>query len=226
MLKFLGYLLTVMPRPCPRLLLSTTLVQEDVDECAGIFHGVRPNVLHGPLDRRGIGFKLVVSGSASTTLKTAARRDFAKSPHAQHIWYTHSRTKAETSMRATADTLLEENRQNNGGPNAVSHPFVGTDGVMMKAPTMIAIKNYDTLEGEGTILNDNSYKSIIDRSSTFSSTSSQTSSDEVVRLPKIQCILATKSAEAVINGKFLQFGKINGFPASFYELVQQLGRVD
>ena len=118
-------------------------------------------------------------------------------------------------MRVTADALLEENQEKNGGPNAVSHPFVGTDGVMMKGPTMVAIKRYDTLEGEGTILDPKSYQSIIDTSSSFS----PTSSDDVVRLPKIQCILATKSAEAEISSKFLKFGKINGFPASFYEIV-------
>jgi superfamily II DNA helicase RecQ len=47
-----------------------------------------------------------------------------------------------------------------------------------------------------------------------------------VRLPKIQLILATKSAEAGINGKFLKHGKVSGFPSSIYELVQQLGRLD
>ena len=44
-------------------------------------------------------------------------------------------------------------------------------------------------------------------------------------LPKIQIIVATKSAEAGINGKWLEFGKISGMPADFYELIQMLGRV-
>ena len=44
-------------------------------------------------------------------------------------------------------------------------------------------------------------------------------------LPKIQIIVATKSAEAGINGKWLEFGKISGMPADFYELVQMLGQV-
>ena len=51
-------------------------------------------------------------------------------------------------------------------------------------------------------------------------------SKEAVCLPKIQILVATKSAEAGINGKYLEFGKCNGIPASLYELVQQLGRLD
>ena len=131
-------------------------------------------------------------------------------------------------MRVTADSLLEENQEKNGGPNSVSHPFVGTDGIMMKASTMDAIKKYDTLEGEGTILDPKSHRAIIQSTcSTFPTLSGDNDFlKDIVRLPKMQCILATKSAEAGINGKFLKFGKVNGFPASFYELVQQLGRLD
>ena len=44
-------------------------------------------------------------------------------------------------------------------------------------------------------------------------------------MPKIQIIVATKSAEAGINGKCLEFGKMNGLPSNFYELLQQLGRI-
>ena len=47
-----------------------------------------------------------------------------------------------------------------------------------------------------------------------------------MRLPKIQIVAATKSAEAGINGKHLVFGKVSGLPASLYELVRQMGRVD
>ena len=47
-----------------------------------------------------------------------------------------------------------------------------------------------------------------------------------VQLPKIQSILATKSVEAGINGKFLKHDKVSGFPSLFYELAQQLGRLD
>jgi len=44
-------------------------------------------------------------------------------------------------------------------------------------------------------------------------------------LPKIQIIVATKSAEVGINRRHLEFGKMNGLPSSFYELLQQLGQI-
>ena len=158
-----------------------------------------------------------MTGSAGASPRKHAREDFKKRPYAQQIWYTHSRTKAETSLREAADTLLEENRTKNDGPNSVSQTFVGTDGIMMKNTTMDAAKLYDILDGEGTILDTSSYAGIA---------RDEMVEDEEVKLPKIQCIVATKSAEAGINGKFLEFGKMNGIPSSKYELVQALGRVD
>ena len=82
---------------------------------------------------------------------------------------------------------------------------------------MDAVKQYDTLDGEGTILETNSYARIV--------RGEMTDEDEV-ELPKIQCIVTTKSVEAGINGKFLEFGKMNDIPSSKHELVQALGRVD
>ena len=96
-------------------------------------------------------------------------------------------------MRDMADTLLEENRKDNDGPNSVSQTFVGTDGIMMKSTTMDAMKLYDSLDGEGTILESSSYVRIA---------KDEMTDEEEVQLPKIQCIVATKSAEAGINGKF------------------------
>ena len=98
-------------------------------------------------------------------------------------------------------------------------PFVGTDGIMLKTTTMDAVKTYPDLEGEGTVLEPSSHQRIVD--GTYGE-----DDDESVSLPKIKIIVATKSAEAGINGKCLEFGKMRGFPNIFYELVQQLGRVD
>ena len=120
------------------------------------------------------------------------------------------------------DSLLEENREKNGGPNSVCKTFVGTDGIMSKTCTMEAVKCYATLEGEGTILKCFSCPSVTSRPQKDNDTET---SDEI-KLPKIQCIIGTKSMEAGINGKYLEFAKITGLPSSFYELVQQLGRVD
>ena len=85
------------------------------------------NILHGPLDRRTIKFTLVISGDAASSLKKSARTSYEEDPEKQQIYYTQSRLKAETSLTDTADTLLEENRQKNKGPNSVAMSFVGTE---------------------------------------------------------------------------------------------------
>ena len=122
--------------------------------------------------------------------------------------------KAETS-RDTADTLLEENRQNNKGPNSVAMSFMGTDGIMMKETLIDAIKHCKDLDGEGTVLDQSSCSRLVQRVSG----NSRADADEQVRLPKVQCIVATKSTEAGINGKKnLKFAKCKGLPSSFYEL--------
>ena len=67
---------------------------------------------------------------------------------------------------------------------------------MMKTTLIDAIKMYEDLSGKGTVLDPSSYRSII---------SSTCSADDlnVVELPKKQCIVATKSAQAGINGLWL-----------------------
>ena len=47
-------LVQMMPVPVPRVLLSATLGQRDVDVCAQLLGDIRPNVLAGPLDRRSM----------------------------------------------------------------------------------------------------------------------------------------------------------------------------
>ena len=103
----------------------------------------------------------------------------------------------------------------------MSHPFVGTNGIMMKAATMDAIKNYNNLDGKGTVLDKSTHRSTVDSGLVRDPTI-----DAPVRLQKVQRILATNSAEAGINGNFLKHSKVSGFPSLFYELVQQLGRLD
>ena len=98
-------------------------------------------------------------------------------------------------------------------------PFIGTDGIMLKTTTMDAVKTYPDLEGEGIVLAPSSPRRIMEGNY-------REDNDNSVTLPKIQIIVATKSAEAGINGKCLKFGRMSGFPNNFYEVVQQLGRVD
>ena len=101
-------------------------------------------------------------------------------------------------LRNSADVLLEENWEKNDGPNSVSQPFVGTDGIMSKLTTVHAVKNYENLEGKGTVLDTTSYQFIVDGAS------NNTQPDNIsVSLPKIQVLLVTKSAEVGINGKYI-----------------------
>lgn len=211
-LKFIQALLRDMPTPIPRILMSATATTNDIQTATSLLGKMTANVVHGPLDRRSILFKVVVSGDATPALIKSAKKDFKVDPRAQQIWYTHSRTKAEGPLRDRDEKALEENVTKNGGPQSVAVPFVGTDGIMMKTANMDAIKNYASCHGHGTILDPGA-------------PSSQTSSLGIA-LPKVQLVIATKSAEAGINGPHLKYGKASGMPASLYELVQQLGRVD
>ena len=92
---------------------------------------------------------------------------------------------------------------------------------MMKTTTINAVKQYP-LKGAGTVLDSSEYRDI----ATGQCMDGSPDSRSQVCLPKIQVIVGTKSTEAGINGTSLKFAKCNGFPSSFYELVQQLGRVD
>ena len=104
-------------------------------------------------------------------------------------------------------------------------PFVGTDGIMMKVTTMDAIKDYASLDGPGTILDPSSYRSIVGQAAVGHrlDIGSRDSDKEPVTLPKIQIIITTKTAEAGINSKYLEFGKMNGIPSTPYEQTQQMG---
>ena len=147
---------------------------------------MRPNVLDGPLDRQRILFKLVISGDAARSLQKCARADFQTSPDAQQIWYTHSCSNAEGTLLTATQTILEKHHLLGGGPHSIAQAFVGTDGIMMKTTRMDAIKMHDGLLGEETVLDPSSYRSII---------GSTSSTDDVVKLLKVQCVVATKSTQ-------------------------------
>ena len=77
----------------------------------------------------------------------------------------HRRTPASCSeLRSRVDARKKRGNSKlraNNGPNSTSQTFVGTDGIMMKSTTMDAVKLYDTLDGEGTILDSSSYIGIV-----------------------------------------------------------------
>ena len=118
-----------------------------------------------------------------------------------------------------AENLLEEDKKR-GGLDSVALTFVGTDGIMTKTTTMNAIKKYN---GLGTVLDLSTFKSIVSGRGDISTSANSTENE--VCLPKIQCIVATKSAQAGINGLWLKYGKKKGIHVSPYELVQEFGWV-
>ena len=64
-------------------------------------------------NNRNIMFRVIISGSAGSSLKKSARLDFEMSPQEQHIWYTNLHTKAKGTMRDLAEDFLEVNRTEN-----------------------------------------------------------------------------------------------------------------
>ena len=124
---------------------------------------------------------------------------------------------------------------------------------MIKTPTMDAVYQYDELDGEGTVLSgditiqygnenitiSNRYGALVgdvnvDEASVqaFDGAFNDDSDDEhntnndIVRLPKYQLVVATKSAQAGISSNWIKYAKKKGIPSSVYEIVQELGRVD
>ena len=94
----------------------------------------------------------------------------------------------------------------------MAHSFTGTDGIMLKTTTIDAVSRYDQCDGPGTMLLDRNNEVVED--------------DQPVELPKIQFLVSTKSAQCGISSKWLKHAKKKNLPATLYELVQEMGRVD
>ena len=69
------------------------------------------------------------------------------------------------------------------------------------------------------MLDPSSYRLII-------SSTSSTADFDAVELPKIQCVVATKLAQAGINGLWLKYAKKKVLPSTMYEFSQEMGRFD
>ena len=89
-MKVIPHLIKLMPRPCPHILLSATLLRSDIDVCTELLGDMRPNILHGRLDCRNIKFTTHISGDSASSLQLSAQNDFKESPYHQQIWYTRS----------------------------------------------------------------------------------------------------------------------------------------
>ena len=89
---------------------------------------------------------------------------------------------------------------------------------------MDAIKRYNELTGAGTVLDSSLFTSTVGGQG--DSTTNMDDNEDEVYLPKIQFIVATKSAQAGINSLWLKYGKKKDLHVSPYEQVQKFGRVD
>jgi superfamily II DNA helicase RecQ len=122
--KLMAKLISMMPRPAPRLLMSATLCKCDEDIIAPLLGDIKPNLLCGLLARRNIKFSCSVSGNPATSLTTSARSHLHGSPNHQQIWFTNSKSNAEGPLLNAALSELEKNRAA-GGPKTIAHSFTG-----------------------------------------------------------------------------------------------------
>ena len=122
--KLMSKLITMMPRPVPRLLMSATMRESDEDTISPLLGDMKPNLLFGSLARRNIKFTCYVSGNPAQSLTTSARSHLHGSPNHQQIWFTNSKSNAEGPLLNAALSELETNRAA-GGPNTIAHSFTG-----------------------------------------------------------------------------------------------------
>jgi len=189
-------LLRCSPTPFPRIAMSASFRDSDKSTCTRLLGGMEPNVMHGSLARRGTVFSCHISGQSTKTLKTSALELLKSHPTKQQLWYTNSKTKAEGPMLEAADLMLEKHT-NFGHEPTTCHSFTGGDGIMMKSTTMDAFTSYAKIDGHNP-----------------------------GKLPKIQILTATSSANCGISSNDLDNALHEGFPPSLYELLQEMGRVD
>ena len=143
----IGRFVGLMRHPVPRILLSATIWNSDINVVLKFLGDKTPTVMSGPLDQRNITISVSVTGNPGRSLRTSAVRDLHTSPNHQQVWYTHSRTNTEGGLLDAADAILETHREMGAGPNSIATSFTGGDDIMAKVATMDAIRFYDTLEG-------------------------------------------------------------------------------
>lgn len=95
---------------------------------------------------------------------------------------------------------------------------------MMKATTMDAVMSYEHLDGEGTIIDEVLSEEGLESLLNMGSTNEEETYSLV--LPKVQIVVGTKALQCGVSGNHIKHAFKKGFPASMYELVQELGRVD
>ena len=94
---------------------------------------------------------------------------------------------------------------------------------MMKATTMDAVMSYEHLDGKGTVFDEVLSNEGLDALLNFEHDEDE---DETLLLPKVQIVVGTKALQCGVSGSLIKHAFKKGFPGNFYELVQELGRVD
>ena len=145
--RYLGYLIKLMPQCVPYVLMLATMLKCDIGLIIKLMGDMEPQALDSSLDRRTITFKAFVSGRRSATPKKSEREHFMQSP----TDIVHQ-LKNKSSRRFTLGQGVARGKQDQVQKTlpAISDAAVCTDGVMMKVTTMDNIKLYKELEGKGT----------------------------------------------------------------------------
>ena len=73
--RFLGSLLKLMPTCIPVVLMSATILRDDVTRYMDLLGKKNMSVLHDSLQRRTVNFSVVVSGRSGRSLRKSARED-------------------------------------------------------------------------------------------------------------------------------------------------------
>ena len=110
---FIAELVKLLPVPFPRILMSATIRQKDVDRCTELLGNMQPNVMQGDLSRRDANSVVKTSGSSTRSLVKSGKKNFKKNAPAQHIYFTHSCTKAEGGLRNAAESSWTRLKQTN-----------------------------------------------------------------------------------------------------------------
>ena len=120
------------------------------------------------------------------------------------MWYISSASNDETGILSSASSVLHHNCKSNNGPRTIAQAFTGTHGIKFKAIKIDAMTSYGDLSKEPVVDDNYDYNA--------------------PRLRKIHILIATSAGNARVSSNWLMVAKHKGFPASLYNIMQELGR--
>ncbi|KAL7546584.1 hypothetical protein ACHAWF_009916 [Thalassiosira exigua] len=161
----------------------------------------------GSLARRGVILRVDVTGNEAAAMKKSVVKGLSDDPLAQEIWYTNSKSSAEGSLLDLAISVLEE-RKEAIRYNTTATALTGGDGVMKKVHTMDEFTSYGKINEEGRLPDGEN--------------------DEAgdMKWKRVQILVATLAANCGVSSRTCKKARHKGLPPSFYDFVQEFGRVD